>query len=111
MGMIIFGEEWGWGEGKAEGKKIYDAIVEAGGNFVDTANRYTEGTSEKLCGEFIANDRERIVLATTYALYRNFGHPSPEENRTRSCTDVPHEPEQLRPSVTLNKVPPHSSLF
>ena len=46
--------------------KIFNAYVHAGGNFIDTANDYTEGTSEKYIGEFITGDRDRFVLATKY---------------------------------------------
>ncbi|MBP2676856.1 MAG: oxidoreductase, partial [Deltaproteobacteria bacterium] len=43
-------------------------IAEAGGNFVDTANIYTGGTSEKFVGEFVKGRRERFVLATKYTM-------------------------------------------
>ncbi|MFM8914511.1 MAG: aldo/keto reductase, partial [Flammeovirgaceae bacterium] len=49
-------------------KKIFDAYANAGGNFLDTANRYTEGTSEKFVGDFIAKDRDHFVVATKYTL-------------------------------------------
>src|SRR6056297_19014 len=69
LGTMTFGEEWGWGATKEESKKIFDAYVNAGGIFVDTANRYTEGTSENYVGDFIAHDRDHFVLATKYSLY------------------------------------------
>jgi aryl-alcohol dehydrogenase-like predicted oxidoreductase len=69
LGTMTFGTEWGWGADKDESKKIFDAYVNAGGNFIDTANRYTEGTSEKFVGEFIQSDRDHFVLATKYTLY------------------------------------------
>ena len=53
LGTMTFGEEWGWGSSKAESKKVFDTYANAGGNFIDTANRYTEGTSEEYVGEFI----------------------------------------------------------
>ena len=46
---------------------MFDAFVEARGNFIDTANGYTDGTSEKIVGEFIASERERFVVATKYS--------------------------------------------
>lgn len=75
LGTMTFGEEWGTGANQAESRKIYEAYREAGGNFVDTANRYTEGTSEKFLGEFIHSnsEREKIVLATKYTLYTQKG--------------------------------------
>jgi aryl-alcohol dehydrogenase-like predicted oxidoreductase len=69
LGTMTFGEEWGWGANKDESRKIFDAYAEAGGNFLDTANFYTKGTSEKMVGEFIQADRERFVVATKYTLY------------------------------------------
>ena len=47
LGTMTFGTEWGWGADKAESQKIFDTYAARGGNFVDTANRYTEGTSER----------------------------------------------------------------
>jgi aryl-alcohol dehydrogenase-like predicted oxidoreductase len=76
LGTMTFGEEWGWGAAKDECRKMYDAFVQAGGNFIDTANRYTEGTSESFVGEFVAADRERIVLATKYTLFNRKGDPN-----------------------------------
>jgi len=67
LGTMTFGEEWGWGASKDESRQVFDAFVEAGGNFIDTANGYTDGTSEKIVGEFIASDRERFVVATKYS--------------------------------------------
>src|SRR5260370_1593045 len=64
---MTFGDEWGWGSPEAEARKVYETYREAGGNFLDTANFYTSGTSEKFLGEFIKAHRERIVLATKYS--------------------------------------------
>jgi aryl-alcohol dehydrogenase-like predicted oxidoreductase len=69
LGTMTFGEEHGtMGADKTESKKIFDAYVSAGGNFLDTANRYQEGTSEKFTGEFIASSRDSFVLATKYTI-------------------------------------------
>jgi aryl-alcohol dehydrogenase-like predicted oxidoreductase len=66
LGTMTFGEDWGWGASPEESRMIYDAFLEAGGNFIDTANVYTNGTSERLLGEFMHGQREHIVLATKY---------------------------------------------
>ena len=66
LGTMTFGEDWGWGSSKDESRKVYDAFLEEGGNFIDTANVYTNGTSEQLLGEFMTGHRDRIVLATKY---------------------------------------------
>src|SRR5881275_279934 len=67
LGTMTFGEDWGWGASNQESRKIYDAFREAGGNFIDTANLYTNGTSERFLGEFLEGHRDSIVLATKYA--------------------------------------------
>jgi aryl-alcohol dehydrogenase-like predicted oxidoreductase len=66
LGTMTFGEEWGWGAGRDESKRIYDAYREAGGNFIDTANVYTNGSSERLLGEFLEGHRDQMVVATKY---------------------------------------------
>lgn len=68
LGTMTFGEDWGWGASKEESRKIFDAFVEAGGNFIDTAVNYTNGTSERYVGEFIAAKRDAFVVATKYSL-------------------------------------------
>jgi len=45
---------------------VYDAFREAGGNFIDIANLYTNGTSESFLGEFMEGHRQSVVLATKY---------------------------------------------
>ena len=68
LGTMTFGNDWGWGAPKDDSQKMFDLFVEAGGNFIDTANNYTNGTSEKFVGEFIKSDRYHFVLATKYTL-------------------------------------------
>jgi aryl-alcohol dehydrogenase-like predicted oxidoreductase len=67
LGTMTFGEDWGWGTAKEEARKVYDAFREAGGNFIDTANIYTNGTSETFLGEFLQGHRQSVVLATKYS--------------------------------------------
>lgn len=66
LGTMTFGEDWGWGSSLESSRAIYDAFREAGGNFIDTANIYTEGSSEKYLGEFLQGHRDQLVLATKY---------------------------------------------
>jgi aryl-alcohol dehydrogenase-like predicted oxidoreductase len=68
LGTMTFGTDWGWGADKHESFKIFDTYGDAGGNFIDTANRYTEGSSEKYVGEFIESDRDHWVLSTKFTL-------------------------------------------
>ena len=81
---MTFGAEWGWGSSKDESQKIFNAYVDAGGNFIDTANKYTEGTSEKQIGEFIADDRDSFVLATKYTLNTKRGDPNAGGNQRKN---------------------------
>ena len=67
LGTMTFGEEWGWGASKDEARKVYETHREAGGNFIDTANVYTNGSSERFVGEFIKDHRQSVVLATKYS--------------------------------------------
>jgi aryl-alcohol dehydrogenase-like predicted oxidoreductase len=76
LGTMTFGLEWGWGSDKSESKEVFDVYANAGGNFVDTANRYTEGTSERWLGEFIAAERDHFVLASKYSLKDKNGDPN-----------------------------------
>ncbi|MGQ9805762.1 MAG: aldo/keto reductase [Chlorobiales bacterium] len=68
LGTMGFGTEWGWGTDYETSKKIFDVYAESGGNFLDTANIYTAGTSEKFCGNFVSYDRDHFVIATKYSL-------------------------------------------
>ncbi|MDJ0877712.1 MAG: aldo/keto reductase [Halieaceae bacterium] len=75
LGAMTFGSDEPWCADKAESRAMFDAFAAAGGNFIDTADIYTGGESEKLIGEFIADDRERFVVATKYT--NSF--PGPED--------------------------------
>lgn len=68
LGTMTFGTEWGFGSDKEESKRIFDEFVNAGGNFFDTANIYTQGTSEKFLGEFAKSERDNLVIASKYSL-------------------------------------------
>jgi aryl-alcohol dehydrogenase-like predicted oxidoreductase len=65
---MTFGEDWGWGASAEESRRMFRTFVDRGGNFVDTANMYTNGTAELILGELIAPERPRIVLSTKYTL-------------------------------------------
>jgi aryl-alcohol dehydrogenase-like predicted oxidoreductase len=76
LGAATFGTEWGWGADQDEARKLFDLYVERGGNFIDTANTYTNGSSERLLGEFTRDNRESLVLATKYTTLRRPGDPN-----------------------------------
>ncbi len=84
LGTMTFGEEWGWGVNKEESKKVFDMYANAGGNFIDTANRYTEGTSEEYVGDFISHDRDHFVVATKYTLFTKRDDPNFSGNHRKN---------------------------
>jgi aryl-alcohol dehydrogenase-like predicted oxidoreductase len=84
LGTMTFGADWGWGSEKDEARQIFDAYLDRGGNFVDTANQYTNGTSEQLVGEFAAGIRDRLVIATKYTLLTRPGDPNSGGNHRKN---------------------------
>ncbi len=64
--LCLGGNTFGWTTDQKASEVVLDAYAEAGGNFIDTANIYSGGTSETYLGEFMGSERERIVLATKY---------------------------------------------
>lgn len=88
LGTMTFGDGWGWGSSKEESKKVFDAYAEAGGNFIDTANRYTDGTSEEYVGEFIKADREHFVVATKYTLSGKTKNPNASGNHRKNLVQA-----------------------
>lgn len=89
LGTMTFGETWGAEE--AESRRIFDAYVDRGGNFVDTAGYYAQGRSEELTGIFAAAKRDRLVLSTKYSLAVAKGDPNAagnsRKNMVRSVED------------------------
>ncbi|MEM6404739.1 MAG: aldo/keto reductase, partial [Cyanobacteria bacterium P01_D01_bin.116] len=53
LGTMTFGTEWGWGADEDTARQMFNTYVDAGGNFIDTADLYTNGTSETWLGKFI----------------------------------------------------------
>lgn len=84
LGTMTFGTDWGWGADASESRKQFDLYTEKGGNFLDTANFYTEGTSEKLLGEFLKGKRDRFVVATKYTLNMFPGDPNGGGNHRKN---------------------------
>ncbi|VXC65010.1 aldo/keto reductase [Sphingomonas sp. AX6] len=68
LGTMTFGPGE-WGSDEATSRAVFDAYRASGGNFIDTADIYSDGESETLVGKFIADRRERddLVLATKFA--------------------------------------------
>jgi len=88
LGTMTFGEDWGWGSAKDEARKVYDAFREAGGNFIDTANFYTNGTSESFLGEFMKDQRQSVVMATKYTNAAPGTDPNAAGNHRKSMVQA-----------------------
>jgi aryl-alcohol dehydrogenase-like predicted oxidoreductase len=84
LGAMTFGTDWGWGADRDETRRIVDAYVDRGGNFIDTADVYTNGTSEQLVGEMAAGRRDRLVIATKYTSSTDPDNPNAGGNHRRN---------------------------
>jgi aryl-alcohol dehydrogenase-like predicted oxidoreductase len=79
LGTMTFGEDWGWGSSVPDSEAILDRFLERGGNFIDTANSYTKGHSEKIIGDHLgrfSSRRDRVVLATKFLCNLYPGDPN-----------------------------------
>ena len=78
LGTMTFGTEWGWGSDEDGARAIFDRYLEAGGNFIDTANAYTNGKSEEMVGRFLRdhNRRDRLVIATKFTMNTDPSDPN-----------------------------------
>ena len=84
LGAMTFGTEWGWGTEKNEARKMLDLYLDNGGNFVDTANVYTNGSSETMLGAFLGEKRQQIVLSTKYTINTRPGDPNSGGNHRKN---------------------------
>lgn len=84
LGTMTFGTEWGWGADRETSKQVFDTYARHGGNFIDTANFYTQGTSETFLADFLGAERERFVVATKYTLGMRRGDPNSGGNHRKS---------------------------
>ena len=84
LGTMSFGNKWGFGADEEESRRIIGAFAEAGGNFIDTANKYHEGESEEIVGRAIASERDRWILATKYTLSMGSGDPNRAGNSRKN---------------------------
>jgi aryl-alcohol dehydrogenase-like predicted oxidoreductase len=76
LGTMSFGDQWGFGADEATSHQVLDAFAEAGGNFLDTANKYHGGQTEEIVGKWLQGRRDRNVLATKYTLAMDHADPN-----------------------------------
>ncbi len=82
LGTMTFGTEWGWGSAEETARAIFHRYLEIGGNFLDTADVYTGGTSERMLGRLVAEAgvRDQVVLSTKYTFSDSFSGAKPSAN-------------------------------
>lgn len=84
LGTMSFGDQWGFGADQATSHAILDAYADAGGNFIDTANKYHGGQTEEICGAWLEGRRHRAVLATKYTLAMDHADPNTAGNHRKN---------------------------
>ncbi len=78
LGAMTFGTEWGWGADEDTARQLFNTYIDAGGNLIDTADLYTNGTSETWIGKFMAerNLRDRTIITTKFTYNAEPGNPN-----------------------------------
>jgi aryl-alcohol dehydrogenase-like predicted oxidoreductase len=84
---MTFGDDWGWGAPKDESRSLRH-FPRVGGNFIDTANTYTNGTSESFLGEFMQGHRQSVVMATKYTNAAPGTDPNAAGNHRKSMVQA-----------------------
>jgi aryl-alcohol dehydrogenase-like predicted oxidoreductase len=87
LGTMSFGLQWGFGADEEASHEILDHYTEVGGNFLDTANKYHGGETERILGNWFKNRegrRDRTVLATKYTLSMDSRDPNAGGNQRKS---------------------------
>lgn len=96
LGTMTFGEEWGWGSSVEDSKRILAAYLDRGGNFLDCANIYTRGHSEKIVGDYLRGlgahhlGRDRVVIATKFCGNMFLGDPNAGGAGRKAVLDQVH---------------------
>ncbi|MEW5559185.1 aldo/keto reductase [Enterobacter asburiae] len=85
LGAMTFGAGR-WGVDEAGARAIFDAYINNGGNFVDTADVYAGGNSEEMLGRFInsSGNREKVVISTKAGFPRRQDTPLTGGNSARN---------------------------
>lgn len=78
LGTMTFGTEWGWGSDENNARQMFNTYLDAGGNLIDTADLYTNGTSETWVGKFVAERkvRDKVAIATKFSFNAEPGNPN-----------------------------------
>ncbi|NEQ99833.1 MAG: aldo/keto reductase [Cyanothece sp. SIO2G6] len=86
LGTMTFGDDWGWGADEANARQLFDTYLDAGGNFIDTADLYTNGNSERMLGRFVkeSGTRDRVVITTKFSYSAEPGNPNAGGNNRKN---------------------------
>ncbi len=84
LGTMSFGDAWGFGADEKESHRVLEAFAAAGGNCIDTANRYHEGQSESIVGSFLNGERDRWVIGSKYTLAMRPDDPNAAGNSRKN---------------------------
>lgn len=90
LGTMTFGTDWGWGSDEKVARGIFNRFLEAGGNFIDTADMYTGGVSEEMIGKFMkeSGNRHEVVVATKYTISSQQGDPNAGGNSRKHMMEA-----------------------
>jgi aryl-alcohol dehydrogenase-like predicted oxidoreductase len=88
LGTMSFGDHWGFGADTATSHQVLDAYAAAGGNFLDTANKYHGGQTEEIVGAWLEGKRARTVLATKYTLSMDDTDPNAAGNHRKNLVQA-----------------------
>ena len=88
LGTMTFGTDWGWGASESESAEQFKVFAEAGGTFIDTANKYTNGSAETILGQLLASDRDHFVVGTKYSLNMREGDLNAGGNHRKSLVQA-----------------------
>lgn len=84
LGTMSLGQDWGFGADEPTSRDILSAYRDAGGNFLDTANKYHNGQTEQYIGRWLGSDRDRMVVATKYTLSTDHTDPNRSGNHRKN---------------------------
>ncbi|MFN8391238.1 MAG: aldo/keto reductase [Bdellovibrionota bacterium] len=89
LGTMTFGND-AWGHDDSVSEQIFARYLEAGGNFVDTADLYAGGKSEEILGNLIrrGSSRSKIVLATKFHFSGDAANPNAGGNSRKHIFDA-----------------------
>jgi len=84
LGTMTFGVGGAWGSSEEDAKKMVELYVGKGGNFIDTANFYSNGESERVLAKLISGRRDSLVISTKYSLTMRPGDPNASGNHRKN---------------------------